>query len=99
MYLHFPDLAEFQGTIEWSVRGIYQSMFGWFNGFPEGLFPLTPAEQAKRWLDLMSTKRLLNSAKQAMKKGMYPKVFQRSETFSHMCHFLIDSVLYIERNV
>jgi uncharacterized sulfatase len=43
-----PYLREFYGTVPWAVRSIYCGHLGWFNGNPSNLFPLSPAEEAKR---------------------------------------------------
>ena len=31
-YLNLPYLGEFYGTVEWSVRAVYNGYFGWFDG-------------------------------------------------------------------
>ena len=56
---HLQDhrfLQEFYGTVEWSVRGIYDSYIGWFDGDPVNLYPISKNERAKRLADLMSRK-------------------------------------------
>ena len=35
-------LREYYGNIEWSVRSIFNGYFGWFDGNPSNLFPLSP---------------------------------------------------------
>ena len=49
-------LQEFYGTVEWSVRGIYDSYVGWFDGDPVNLYPLSKKEIAKRLAELMIRK-------------------------------------------
>lgn len=45
-------LREYYGNIEWSVRSIFNGYFGWFDGNPSNLFPLSPGEEAARIADL-----------------------------------------------
>jgi alkyl sulfatase BDS1-like metallo-beta-lactamase superfamily hydrolase len=47
-----PYLREYYGTVEWSVRAIYNGYLGWFDGNPTNLFPLPLRERAKRFADL-----------------------------------------------
>ena len=82
----FVDLRELQGTMEWAIRGLYQSTMGWFDGLAESLFPLTPTEQALRWLNLIPAKRLLKSAKEAITSGIPFQPFLFSmELKSYQC--------------
>jgi alkyl sulfatase BDS1-like metallo-beta-lactamase superfamily hydrolase len=61
------DLREFYGVVEWSVRAIYSGYLGWFDGNPTNLFPLSPAEEAKRMVELIgSEKRLIKEAEKAL---------------------------------
>ena len=48
-----PALREFYCQIDWSVRGIYGSQLGWFDGRPEALYPVAPDEVASRSVALM----------------------------------------------
>jgi len=43
-----PYLQEFYGTVEWSVRAIFDGYLGWFDGKPESLFPVSPEERAAK---------------------------------------------------
>ena len=49
-----PFLLEFYGTVEWSVRGVYDIYSGWFDGDPINLFPLNKVEKAERWSELLT---------------------------------------------
>jgi uncharacterized sulfatase len=61
------DLREFYGVVEWSVRAIYSGYLGWFDGNPTNLFPLSPAEEAKRMATLIgSEERLIEEARKAL---------------------------------
>jgi alkyl sulfatase BDS1-like metallo-beta-lactamase superfamily hydrolase len=42
-----PYLQEFYGRVDWSVRGIYQGIVGWYDGKGTGLTPLSPAMSAR----------------------------------------------------
>lgn len=65
-----PYLGEFYGTVEWSVKEIYQGNLGWFNSRCRDLFPLPPEEQAKEMAELVGgTKELAYRAKQALNEG------------------------------
>jgi alkyl sulfatase BDS1-like metallo-beta-lactamase superfamily hydrolase len=47
-----PYLQEYYGTVEWSVRAIFNGYLGWFSGNATDLFPLSPAERANRLIRL-----------------------------------------------
>jgi uncharacterized sulfatase len=65
-----PYLREFYGVVPWSVRSIYSGYLGWFDGNPTQLFPLTPAEEAGRMVELAgSAGELLDAAQQAVDAG------------------------------
>ena len=46
-------LAEFYGTIEWSVYGIFSGYIGWFDGNPTNLHPLEFQDRARRYISSM----------------------------------------------
>lgn len=39
---------------------------GWFSGYPEELYPLTPKKKAGRWVDLVGASELLDAAQRAL---------------------------------
>ena len=43
-----PYLQEFYGTVEWSVRSVFEGYLGFFDGNPSTLFPLPPLEKAEK---------------------------------------------------
>lgn len=47
-------LGEYYGTIEWSVRGIYNGYVGWFDGNPVNLLPSSDKEYAETLLSLIN---------------------------------------------
>ncbi len=65
-----PYLFEYYGTVEWSVRSIYDGYLGWFNGNATNLFPLPNEERAKRISDLCGgVDVLIENAKEALEVG------------------------------
>ena len=50
-------LQEFYGTVEWSVRGVYDLYTGWFDGDPVHLFPLTNDDEARRYAQMLTSSR------------------------------------------
>lgn len=49
--LHYTE--EFYGQVDWSVKGIYTSNLGWFDGRPEKLYPVNVREASLREVTLM----------------------------------------------
>lgn len=65
-----PYLAEFYGTVEWSIRSIFNGYLGWFDGNPATLFPLSPAEHAREMASLAGgTEKLMDHAESAFESG------------------------------
>ncbi|ETO36087.1 hypothetical protein RFI_00972 [Reticulomyxa filosa] len=50
-----PYLCEYYGTVEWSIRGIFESYLGWFSGDPSHLFPLNNIQKGRRLNSFLST--------------------------------------------
>ena len=60
-------LREYYGNVQWAVRQIFNAHLGWFDGNPSNLFPLNPAEEARRVADLAGGRdALLAKARQAL---------------------------------
>ena len=67
-----PYLQEHYGTVAWSVRAVYAGLVGWFDGNPTHLFPLSPAERARRMAELAGGQEaLLKRAKAALSAKDY----------------------------
>lgn len=67
-----PYLQEYYGSIEWSVRAIYASTVGWFDGDAANMFPLSRTDRAKRTIDLAGgAARILEEARVALARGDY----------------------------
>ncbi len=61
-----PYLQAYYGTVEWSVRAIFNGYLGWFGGNATDLFPLPPEEKARRIAELAGgEENLLRHARQA----------------------------------
>ena len=62
-----PYLHEYYGTVQWSVRAVFDGYLGWFGGNATDLFPLPLAQRARRFADLAGGKQaLLDCAKRAV---------------------------------
>lgn len=48
-----PALAPMYGQIDWSVKAIYNSKLGWFDGRPEALYPMATRDRASRTVAMM----------------------------------------------
>jgi alkyl sulfatase BDS1-like metallo-beta-lactamase superfamily hydrolase len=64
-----PYLAPTYGQLDWSARAIYDNYLGWFDGRPETLYPLAPADTAAREIGLMGgPEKVLELARQALEQ-------------------------------
>lgn len=62
-----PNLQEYYGTVEWSVRAIFAGNLGWFDGNATNLFQLTDRERAERTARLAGgSEALFQQAKTAL---------------------------------
>nr|XP_002120502.1 alkyl/aryl-sulfatase BDS1-like [Ciona intestinalis] len=61
-----PYLLEFYGSLDWSVRCVYNGHLGWFDADPANLNPLTKKQRAKRLLSLISFATMLEEARKSM---------------------------------
>ncbi|MFP6626553.1 MAG: alkyl sulfatase dimerization domain-containing protein [Deltaproteobacteria bacterium] len=65
-----PWLQEYYGTVEWSVRAIFNGYLGWFDGNTATLSPMPPRQRAQRMAALASgSQGLKESAHQALDDG------------------------------
>lgn len=51
-YRELPYLQEYYGTVQWSVRAVYQGYVGWFDGNPTNLNRTAPIQYAKNIIKL-----------------------------------------------
>lgn len=89
--LQLPDdlrqlsyLGEFYGTVEWSVRSIYQGYLGWFDGNPTHLHPLPDHVFNSKLVSLIGQDKLVLEIRKAMDTKQYQLALQ-------YCDMLIDS--------
>jgi len=62
-----PYLHEYYGTVQWSVRAIFDGYLGWFGGNATDLFPLSLKDRAHRFAELAGGKEaLIEHAKKAV---------------------------------
>ena len=47
-----PYLTEYYGTVQWSVRAVFNGYIGWFSGRPSDLHPLPVSEEARLMVQL-----------------------------------------------
>ena len=67
-----PDLTEYYGRIDWSVRNIHNGYLGWFDGNAVNLGELTPKLEAQKMAKLAGgADQLLANAQQALSDGDY----------------------------
>ena len=80
-------LAEFYGTVEWSVRSIFTGYLGWFDGNPTTLQPLAPTEEANNMVALAGGEdALLKQVETALKNEQYQWALQLSDYLTHTAH-------------
>ena len=75
-------LREYYGNIEWSVRSIFNGYFGWFDGNPSNLFPLSPGEEAARIARLAGGAEALRAAARAA-------LAQEPQWAAQLCDYLL----------
>ncbi|XP_078482676.1 linear primary-alkylsulfatase-like [Ciona intestinalis] len=61
-----PYLLEFYGSLNWSVRGVYNGHLGWFDADPANLNPLTKKQRAKRLSSIISIVTMLEEARKSL---------------------------------
>jgi alkyl sulfatase BDS1-like metallo-beta-lactamase superfamily hydrolase len=65
-----PYTRELYGQVDWSVRGIYDTNLGWFDGRPDKLYPVPIQEAAAREVSLIGgPERILVLTDQALAEG------------------------------
>ncbi|XP_074642403.1 linear primary-alkylsulfatase-like [Tubulanus polymorphus] len=76
-----PFLIEFYGTVEWSVRGVFNTYLGWFSGDPVDLIPFTPKDKADRMIKLAGgVDKILEQAKKALDDKDYQWALELSSS-------------------
>ncbi|XP_078484279.1 linear primary-alkylsulfatase-like [Ciona intestinalis] len=65
-----PYLLQFYGSLDWSVRSVYNGHLGWFDADPANLNPLTKKQRAKRLSSIISIKTILEEARKSLDLSM-----------------------------
>jgi len=62
----------YYGTVKHNIKAQYQLYFGWFDGNPANLDPLTPTESGKKFVEFMGgAKNVISMSKKSFDKGEY----------------------------
>jgi len=80
-----PYLRELYGRVDWSVRGIYQGLTGWYDGHGTGLTPLPPGHRARETVALAGgADKILARAIELQKSGEHQLTIE-------LCDIVIDA--------
>ena len=72
-----PYLREYYGRVDFSVRAYFVGTMGWFDGNPTSLSPLSPKDEAERFIDMAGGNSVvLTSAQKALKEGNFQWALQ-----------------------
>lgn len=74
-----PYLGEYYGTVEWSVKSVYNGYVGWFDGNAVNLLPVSQKEYNKELLELIGEDKLIEKVKQCMETNRYQLALQLLE--------------------
>lgn len=76
-------LGEFYGTLEWSVRSIYNGYLGWFDGNPTHLHPLPEHIFNSKLVSLIGQDKLVLEVQNAMNTKQYQLALQYCDMLIH----------------
>ena len=77
-----PYLHEYYGSVEWSVRAIFDGYLGWFGGNATDLFPLPLQERARKFAQLAGGENVLfERARKALEKKDYQWTLELIDQF------------------
>ncbi len=63
---------DYYGSVNHDAKAVYQLYLGWYDGNPSNLYPLPPAESAKRYVEYMGgSKAVMEKAKKSFEAGEY----------------------------
>jgi alkyl sulfatase BDS1-like metallo-beta-lactamase superfamily hydrolase len=80
-----PFLQEYYGRVDWSVRGIYRGMTGWYDGHGTNLAPLPPSHRARETVALAGgADKVLARAIELQKNGEH-------QLACELCDIVIDA--------
>lgn len=78
-YQSLEYLEEYYGTVEWSVKSIYNGYVGWFDGNVNQLMPVSVNVYNKTLLELIGEDKLIEKVKNLMQKEEYQLSLQLLE--------------------
>ncbi|MFR7590637.1 MAG: alkyl sulfatase dimerization domain-containing protein [Longibaculum sp.] len=78
-YQSLDYLGEYYGTVEWSVKSIYNGYVGWFDGNVSQLMPVSEKEYNDTLLELIGKEQLLIKIKTCMQEENYQLALQLLE--------------------
>ena len=78
-YQSLEYLEEYYGTVEWSVKSIYNGYVGWFDGNVNQLMPVSLYVYNKTLLELIGEDKLIEKVKNLMQKEEYQLALQLLE--------------------
>lgn len=89
-FCNLSYVQEFYGTVQWSVRAIYQGYVGWFDGNPSNLNRLPSKKRAENFIALAGgEKSVLTKIQEAIDVSEY-------QWGAELCDLLIDAGLSTE---
>ena len=72
-----PHLREYYGRVDFAVRAYFVGTMGWFDGNPTSLSPLSPRDEAERFIKLAGgPDKVKNEVNKARSKGDYQWALQ-----------------------
>ena len=75
-YSSLSYLGEFYGTVQWSVRAIYNGYLGWFDGNPTNLNRLSDKEYCSELIELIEIPKIKSRIEKALEDKRYQLVLQ-----------------------
>ena len=86
-YAECSYLREFYGSIDWSVRGIYQGYVGWFDGNPTNLHPLSDKEYAAHLIPLLGG---AEKVQEIMAEAVQSEDYKQWQWALQLCDLLLE---------
>ena len=70
-------MRQYYGTLSHNVKAVYQRYMGWYDANPVNLAPMSPADEAKKWVEYLGdTDEVIAKAREDFDKGEYQWVAQ-----------------------
>lgn len=75
-----PDMLEIYGKVDRAVFAVFQAYLGWFSGYSQDMFPMSPEEKANAMLFLAGDiDTLVKKAEQAWEEDKWPLALNLAE--------------------